>query len=303
VQWVLSLKERPSPEQAAIGSIINQPLTRETVTKVETSSAGKVSVDKSTLQRGRYLVGSILACGNCHSGAPDHFGTLGHALSGGLTYDLPAYRVTAGNLTPDPETGLGEWSVEDLKRALTSGVRPDGIPLAPSMPAAFFKALTEEDLNAVANYVLSLPPVRNEVPAPVYRTAIRNEIYPDAQQPFTAREIATDQGSRGRYLATLGHCMGCHTPVVDGAMDFVRDGGRGGKRLGPDKVLVPNITSHPTAGLGNWSDAEIKRALTQGISRDGRHLQFPMPWPYLPSLEEADLDALIAWLRALPPKE
>jgi cytochrome c551/c552 len=297
VQWVLSLKqtaqEPPPPSPAA-----NEPVTRAV-----TSPAAKVSVDKPTLQRGKYLVEAILACGNCHSGTPDNFGSLGHALSGGLTYDSRAFRVTAGNLTSDPETGLGEWTVEDLKRALVHGARPNGLPLAPSMPSAFFKALTEEDLNAVANYVISLPPVRNQVPAPVYRTEIHQEIYPDAQQPFTAREIGTDQGTRGRYLATLGHCMGCHTPVVDGVMDFVRDGGRGGKRLGPDKVLVPNITSHPTAGLGGWSDAEIKRALTKGVSRDGRRLHFPMPWPYLASLEEPDLDALVVWLRTLPPKE
>jgi cytochrome c551/c552 len=297
VQWVLSLKqtaqEPPPPSPAA----------NQSVTQAVTSSVARVSADEPTLQRGKYLVESILACGNCHSGTPGNFGALGHALSGGLTYDSPAFRVTASNLTSDPETGLGGWSVEDLKRALVHGVRPDGIPLAPSMPSAFFKALTEEDLNAVANYVLSLSPVRNQTPAPVYRAEFHEEVYPDAQRPFTTREIVTDQSTRGRYLATLGHCMGCHTPVVDGAMNFVRDGGRGGKRLGPDKVLVPNITSHPTAGLGGWSDAEIKSALTKGISRDGRRLHFPMPWPYLATLEEADLDALVAWLRTLPSKE
>jgi cytochrome c551/c552 len=298
VQWVLSLKQN-----ALRGQPPPSPTVSEPVTKAVTSPAVKVSVDKPTLQRGKYLVESVLACGNCHSGTLDNFGTLGHAPSGGLTYDSRAFRVTAGNLTSDPETGLGEWTVEDLKRALVHGVRPNGIPLAPSMPSAFFRALTEEDLNAVANYVLSLPPVRNSVPAPVYRTEFHEEVYPDAQRPFTAHEIATDQSTRGRYLATLGHCLGCHTPAVDGVSDFVRDGGRGGKRLGPEKVLVPNITSHPTAGLGGWSDAEIKGALTKGISRDGRRLHFPMPWPYLASLEDADLDALVAWLRTLPAKE
>jgi cytochrome c551/c552 len=297
VEWVLSLNHNALQEQPLPSAPAN-----ELVTKAATSAAVKIGADGANLQRGKYLVESILACGNCHSGNATNFGTPGQALSGGRAYDLPAFRVTAGNLTSDPETGLGEWTVEDLKRALVHGVRPNGLPLAPGMPWAFFKALTEEDLNAVANYVLSLPPVRNPTPGPVYRKEFHEQVYPDAQRPFTAHEIATDQMTRGRYLATLGHCMGCHTPEVDGVSDFVRDGGRGGRRLGPEKVLVPNITSSPTAGLGAWTNAEIKRALTQGISRDGRHLHFPMPWPYLASLDEADVDALVSWLRTLPPR-
>jgi cytochrome c551/c552 len=306
VQWILSLKQNAPQEQSENGNQEKptaSPAANEQVPKAVTSALPKIHADEQTLKNGRYLVESVLACGNCHSGTAGTFGTPGQPLSGGRSYDTPEFRVTAGNLTSDVDTGLGDWTVDDLKRVLVQGVRPDGVPLAPAMPWGFFKALTSEDLDAVANYVISLPPVRNAIPASVYKKELKNEDYPDAQRPFAASEINSDQIVRGRYLAALGHCLECHTPEVNGNSDFVRDGGRGGRHLGPNKLLVPNITSDPVAGLGSWSDEEIKRALTVGISRDGRHLGFPMPWPYVAKLKPTDLDALVAWLRTLPPKQ
>jgi len=306
VQWILSLKQNAPQQQPENGhqeKPTASPAANEQVVKAVTSSPTKIHADEQTLQSGRYLVESVLACGNCHSGGPGTFGTPGQPLSGGRSYETPEFHVTAGNLTADVETGLGDWTIDDFKHALAQGMRPDGVPIAPAMPWAFFKALTSDDLNAVANYLVTLPPVRNATPAPVYLKEFHDEVYPDSQRPFTTSEVNADQLSRGRYLAALGHCLGCHTPAVNGVSDFVRDGGRGGKHLGPDKVLVPNITSDPTAGLGSWSDEEIRRALTMGISRDGRQLVFPMPWPYLAKLKPTDVDALVAWLRILPPKK
>ena len=71
----------------------------------------------------------------------------------------------------DPETGIGSWSEADVKRALTEGVRPSGVPLAPQMPVAFYKILTPRDLDAVAAYIKTAAPVRNQVPPPVYKAA------------------------------------------------------------------------------------------------------------------------------------
>jgi cytochrome c551/c552 len=305
VLWVLSLA--PGSAQAAPLAQPSQAAAPAWTTAAASTASLKKSerpADPRVLERGRYLVNSVLSCGNCHSPRDDDNKVIaGRELSGGRTYDTPMFRVTPGNLTSDPETGLGGWSAEDLKRALTQGVRPNGLPLAPMMPVAFFKAMTEEDLDAVAAYVLSLPPQRNPIPAPVYRRPFHAEEVPDARRPFTAQEVLADEVTRGRYLATLGHCLDCHTPVVGGKTDIAADGGRGGKRVGLQKLLVPNITSHPTAGLGGWTDAEIRRALTKGISRDGRPLQYPMPWPFLATLQGRDVDALMAWLRRLPAKE
>ena len=66
-------------------------------------------------------------------------------------------------------------------------------------------------------------------------------------------------------------------------------------------ALAANITSHPTLGLGNWTDDEIKRAITQGISRNGRMLLPFMPFSLYAKMEPSDLDAVVAYLRSLPP--
>jgi hypothetical protein len=69
------------------------------------------------------------------------------------------------------------------------------------------------------------------------------------------------------------------------------------------EAVAKNITSHPTSGIGAWSDAEIKRAITQGISRDGRVLKPPMAFAWYANMTDADLSAIVAWLRTVPPLE
>jgi hypothetical protein len=111
---------------------------------------------------------------------------------------------------------------------------------------------------------------------------------------------------RGFYLATLAHCMECHARRPDGVHDFAHWLGRGGHMMtGPfGAVVVRNITSHPTSGIGAWTDDEIKRALTQGVSRDGRHFKPPMARAtFFSRMTAGDLDALVAYVRTLPPLE
>lgn len=297
IRWILS--GAPAPTGAG-------PAGEKTSAKggARANAPGEPKADPAMLARGKYLVNSIMSCGNCHTPRTgDNSVIAGQELSGGRSYDTPRFLITPSNLTSDRETGLGSWSAADLKKALVEGIRPNGLPLAPMMPVSFFKALTPQDLDAVATYILSLPPKVSKAPSPVYRQAFARESYPDAERSYSAREVETNQEVRGKYLATLGHCLDCHTPLRGGHADYEADGGRGGKPVGLERVIAPNITSHPAAGLGNWTDAEIKRALTQGIARDGHTLKYPMPWPFLASLTPPDVDALVAWLRALPPKE
>ena len=69
-------------------------------------------------------------------------------------------------------------------------------------------------------------------------------------------------------------------------------------------VMVSNITSHSKSGIGAWSNVEIRRALTHGVSRDGRVFKLPMARQgYFSKMTEADLDALVAWVRTVPPIE
>ncbi|HXN66675.1 MAG TPA: c-type cytochrome, partial [Bradyrhizobium sp.] len=238
---------------------------------------------------------------------------VGREFSGGLSFATAAFIATAPNITPDAETGIGDWSDAEIKRALVEGMRPDhgrlaGVPLAAIMPANFYRALLPEDLDAIVAYLRTVKPVHSEVPAPAYKAPVRRDPYPDAEAGFDKAGFA-DPIRRGAYLVTIGHCMECHSAWSRGVSDFRNGLGRGGRafpaREGspagtPDSVAA-NITSHPTAGIGAWSDPEIGRAITAGIARDGRTLKPPMAYGYYAGLKQADLADIVAYLRTVPP--
>lgn len=276
------------------------------------------AVAETPVERGHYLVESILACGNCHTPkSPGGMPLMERNLSGGgLAFTLPPFSGAASNITPDKTTGIGAWSDDEIRRAIVEGVRPahgrlPNTQLAVVMATSFFKAMLPRDLDAVVAYLRSLKPVQNEVAAPTYRLPVRHDKYPDAEAGFTEAMMA-EPVRRGAYLVTIGHCMECHSPSDKGVPDFARLGA-GGRVFNAQLVQgmpkewtgakAANITSHPTAGLGRWSDAEIKRAMTQGISRDGRRLQPPMAFTWYARMTEADLDAIVAYLRTVPPIE
>ncbi len=269
------------------------------------------------VERGRYLVESILGCGNCHTTKlPTGEPIASRNLSGGLSFSPPPFVGVASNITPDRETGIGTWSDEEIKRAIVEGKRPNhgrlpNTELAGVMATSFFKALTHSDLDAVVAYLRSVPAIRNEVAAPVYRLPQKHQPFPDAEAGFADAKMS-DPVYRGRYLVTIGHCMECHSPLERGVLDYSRLGA-GGRIFSAQLVQglpsdwlgsrAANITSHPTAGLGRWTDDQIKRAISQGVSRDGRKLQPPMGFAYYAKLSPSDLDAIVAYLRTLPPLE
>jgi Cytochrome c len=273
---------------------------------------------QTPLERGRYLATSILACGNCHtpktgSGEP----IAEKELSGGLVFTTPAFDATASNVTPDQETGMGAWSDAEIKRAITEGVRPNhgrlaGVPLAAVMPVNFYKAMLPSDLDAVVAYLRSVKPVRNAVADPVYKAPVHRDPYPDAETGFSEAAIR-DPIKRGAYLATLGHCMECHSAWQRGVSDHINGLGKGGRQFAPtlvkgfantwDGAKARNITSHTTSGIGAWSDDEIKRAITQGVRPDGTRLKPPMDFASYAKMSDADLVAIVAYLRTVPPLE
>src|SRR5215470_17982473 len=142
------------------------------------SAASNGAVAETPVERGGYLVNAVMACDGCHTPrGPGGVFVMEKRFSGGSqTWDTPQYTVKGSNITPDRETGIGAWSEADLKRALTEGVRPSGVPLAPQMPFAFYKILTPHDLDAVVAYIRSATPVRNGVPLPVYKAAAHAEL-------------------------------------------------------------------------------------------------------------------------------
>ena len=268
------------------------------------ASAG-TALAQAPVERGKYLVNTIMTCQNCHTpkgerGAP----VFERDLSSGLTWDEPPFKVTASNITQDKETGIGSWSEADIKKALQKGERPNGVRLAAIMPSDFYEILTPGDLNAIVAYLKTVKPVKQETPTPIYRIALPRHIPSGAEKPFTDADMS-DKVKKGFYLATIGHCFECHTPMGPRGRDFETSYGKGGFEFaGPwGKSVSRNITSHKEKGIGAWSDDEIKRAITKGVRKDGSPLKPPMGYGFYANMTEADLDAIVAYLRTVPAKE
>jgi mono/diheme cytochrome c family protein len=269
--------------------------------------ASTVMVDaQSPVERGRYLVDTVMTCHNCHTPMGPNGPRFDKALSGGLRFDEPPFDVTASNITPDQETGIGRWSDADIKKAIQHGVRPNGVRLAEVMPSGFYQILTPRDLDGIVAYLRSIPAVSNKVRDPVYKMQLPHQVFPGAERAMPEADMA-DKVKRGFYLVTIAHCLECHTPFgpPGTGVDFQSSLGKGGREFhGPWGVSVSrNITSSKTKGIGDWSDADVKRAITQGVRMDGSRLKPPMGYPYYAKMTDGDVDAMVAYLRTLPAKE
>lgn len=260
------------------------------------------AASEEEVARGRYLAVAVATCLHCHTPLGDKGPDMAKALAGGRRFEEAEFTVFSSNITPDPETGIGRWSDAELAAAIVDGVRPDGTPLAPIMPSASYRAMLPEDVAAVIAYLRAAAPVRKAVPPPDYRAALPvPHAPPGFASPPSAEEIATPAG-RGRYLVAIARCMTCHDrPGTDTAAGY---GAGGAEFEGPWGVSVAaNITSSATAGIGAWSDAEIRRAIAEGIGRDGRKLKPPMAYRAYAGMTATDLDAVVAYLRTIPPAE
>lgn len=262
-------------------------------------SAG-LSFAQSPLERGRYLVDGIAACGNCHAAQDAKRQPIpGRGLSGGEVFDTPVFKAYASNITPDPETGIGKWTDAQLGKAIREGVRPDGSIIGPPMPIEFLREVSDADLAAIIAYLRAQAPVRNAVPKSAYKIPL-----PPSYGPPVANVQAPLRGDAvkyGAYLAAMGHCMECHTPQVKGRLDMSRVGAGGRTFEGPwGQSLSRNLTPG-TAGLGSWSDAEIERAIRTGVARDGSRLKPPMAYGAYGKINAEDMRALIAYVRSLKP--
>ncbi len=265
-----------------------------------------LSQAQSPVERGKYLVDTVMTCHNCHTPMGPNGPQFDKALSGGLRFDEPPFDVTAPNITPDRATGIGAWSDADIKKALQEGIKPNGAQMAEVMPTTFYKILTPSDLDGIVAYLRSLPAVSNKVRDPVYKMKIPHQVFPGAEKAMPEADMS-DKVKRGFYLVTIAHCLECHTPFgpPGTGVDFGNSLGKGGREFpGPwGKSVSRNITSSKTNGLGDWTDAEIKRAITHGVRKDGTKLKPPMGFPYYAKMTDGDVDAVVAYLRTLPAKD
>jgi mono/diheme cytochrome c family protein len=254
----------------------------------------------SPLERGTYLMRSIVACDNCHTPKGPQGELPGMELAGGVKFEEDVFTAFSPNITPDAETGIGRWSDEQIIAAIRDGKRPDGSIIGPPMPIALYRGMSDEDAKAIVAYLRSVKPVVNKTEKSQYKMPLPPSYGPAVTSvPPVSR---ADKVAYGAYLAgSLGHCTECHsTPGPNGAPDFVNKTGGGGMQFrGPWGIShAPNITP---AAIGKYSDDNIKKAITTGTRPDGSRLMPPMAYPYYKNIAPADLDAIVAYLRTLKP--
>lgn len=257
---------------------------------------------ETPLERGKYLMEGIVACGNCHMARGEQGQPLpAKGLSGGMVFDEHVFKSYAKNITPDQNTGIGKWTDAQLAKAIREGVRPDKTTIGPPMPIEYYQHLSDTDLGAIVAYLRTQAAVKNEVAMSKYNFPL-----PPAYGPAITTVKApssSDKVRYGEYLANIGHCMECHTPRDDkGMLQRTRLGAGGQVFKGPwGESVSRNLTSH-ASGLKDWTDAQITKAIREGLDRDGKHYKPPMGYDFYRNINDSDMGALIAYLRSLTPQ-
>lgn len=252
--------------------------------------------------RGRYLT-QAADCEVCHTREG------GEPFAGGRAFKTPFGVLYSPNITADPETGIGTWTDGDFLRAVHKGIAKDGERLYPAFPYDSYTLIADDDVGAIKAYLFSLPVVHATAPANSLRfpfnqrwlMAIWAAFYsPDHR--FRPHEDRNADWNRGAYLAeALTHCGECHTPrnlaqALNNRRKFV-----GAVTAGWHAY---NITPDPVTGIGGWSDAELAEYLHSGHAAGRGLAGGPMGEEVDAStskLTDADLHALITYLRSVPP--
>jgi mono/diheme cytochrome c family protein len=260
------------------------------------------------IERGRYLAEAMTGCIACHSpideSKPGDFPQPGLEYAGRVFPPDSGFpgKIVAPNITPDPETGIGGWTDGEVARAIREGVSRDGRPLFPLMNYPSYRALSDDDVLSIISYLRSRPPIKREngrtqLDFPV-GMMIRTVPQPLEGTPAGLPPAGVE---RGRAMLKLMLCGECHTPRDNRGNPIPGKDLVGGNPFkGPwGTVYSANITSHPSAGIGAYSNDDLKRVFREGRTRAGREL-WVMPWSITKNLTEADLDALIAALREVP---
>ena len=259
--------------------------------------------------RGAYLVNGPAACGNCHTGKnPDLSPKNDMFLAGGERFDTPVFTAYSRNLTPDKDSGIGTWTDEQIIRAMREGVTKEGETLGPPMPVPTYHNMSDDDAKAIVAFLRTVNPVHNEVPESKYKIPLQ----PQARANGQAAPPKTDKVSYGGYLVNaIAHCFECHsTPDAHGEPDVAGHAGAGGFPLPiwpeagtkPGSVIFSlNITPDQETGIGTWNDDQIKRAITEGIDKDGKQLFPMMPFASFKKMTPEDLDAIVAYLHTIKP--
>ena len=284
---------------ASAGLALAQSAPASAVAQAPTTAPAPAA---TKVQQGEYLAraGDCISCHSVPGGQP---------FAGGLRLNTPFGYLLSPNITPDKETGIGDWSADDFARAVQRGVNVRGHYLYPAMPFDFYTKASRDDIDAIFAYLKTVAPVRNQVevnhlsfPFDIRASMVAwRELYFN-EGPYKPDPKQSASWNRGAFLVEgFGHCSDCHSPRnLLGGIDQAKD--QTGAVV--DGWFAMNLTSNIATGLGSWSVADIANYLKTGVLPGKTTALGPMQQVVQNStsyLTDADRTAMAEYLKSLPP--
>jgi cytochrome c2 len=259
------------------------------------------------LARGKYLFTAAAGCIDCHSqhdANQANWPVIPGTEGSGEIFPLKGLPgdVVAPNITPDPDTGIGKWTDDEIARAIREGVDKDGRALFNLMPYEHYRTMSDEDLASVIVYVRTLPAVRHELPVTQLIFPVKYLIR-SVPEPVTSPVPPPDSStpvSRGTYLANIAACSDCHTPQVKGQPIVGMNFAGGFVLAGPwGSVASANITPD-ASGISYYDEKLFTDVMRTGMVH-ARKLSAIMPTETYGGMTDQDLSDVFAYLKTIPP--
>ena len=258
----------------------------------------------TTIEQQQTLGAYLTRAGNCMG---CHTAKGGVPFAGGRRISTSFGTFVTPNITPDKETGIGDWNQDEFWQALHEGKSRDGRLLYPAFPYTEYTKVTRQDANAMFEYLQSLVPISqnntsNDVLFPYNLEPLLRfwrSLY-FKQGVYQVDNSRSDEWNRGAYLVQgLGHCNACHATrnLVGASDEQILEGGQ----IMGVKWYAPSLTSQQEAGSGDWSIDEISELLATGTSKRGV-ASGPMATIIRQSLQHLtpeDIRAMAVYLKSL----
>lgn len=294
----------------AVGGAMAYGLSGTATRDIGPGTVNLAAPDAQLIEAGRYLAvtGDCIACHSAKGGKP---------FAGGLTMATPIGSLYSSNITPDKDTGIGKYSLNDFDRAIRHGITPDGRTLYPAMPYPSYAKVSDGDVRALYAYFMhGVEPVNQaNKPSAIawplsinWPLAIWRKTYAPEVAPIVLSKYQSDLVKRGAYLVQgLGHCGACHTPRAVTMQEQSLDESHpsflsGGEVI--DGWLAVNLRANPAGGLGRWSQQDIVDTLAKARNAHSAVMGNPMNEVVAHSSQHmtpGDQNAIAAYLKALPP--
>jgi len=268
---------------------------------------------KLQLERGNYLVHSVVNCMDCHSQFDMNKFSLpivpGSEGGGGFAVhelvEIPG-KIYIPNITP---FALKDWSDDDIASAITRGINKKGDTLFPMMPYHGLSAMAKEDVDAVIAYIRTLKPIEKTYPArEMFIPMSAFGPLPDVDYKMNKKPDTADKLKYGEYLVTIGHCTDCHTPLTKEGAPIMSNFLSGGQRFKAPAfdVTVANITPDSATGIGTWTEdmflAKFRtNASPENINKNPGKFNTIMPWSFYGTMKDNDLKSIYTYLRTIKP--